>query len=75
MQFRISDTFADNLSRLSTEEQKLFKITEFNRQQNTANQCMLLQRIHKSYAKYFWSTRLDCDSRLIIHKFRLPLSS
>ena len=74
MQFRISDTFTDSLTRLTAEEQKAVKITAFDLQQNPANPGMQLHRIEKSKDKHFWSARLDCDSRLIIHKFRLHLS-
>jgi superfamily I DNA/RNA helicase/mRNA-degrading endonuclease RelE of RelBE toxin-antitoxin system len=68
MQFRISDTFTDSLSRLSADEQKAVKITAFDLQQNPANPGMQLHRIEKSKDKHFWSARVGSDLRLIVHK-------
>lgn len=68
MQFRISDTFTDSLSRLTAEEQKAVKITAFDLQQNPANPGMQLHRIEKSKDKHFWSARVGSDLRLIVHK-------
>ena len=68
MQFRISDTFTDSLSRLTADEQKAVKITAFDLQQNPANPGMQLHRIDKSKDKHFWSVRVGRDMRLIVHK-------
>ena len=68
MQFRISDTFTDSLSRLTADEQKAVKITAFDLQQNPANPGMQLHRIEKSKDKHFWSARVGSDLRLIVHK-------
>jgi superfamily I DNA/RNA helicase/mRNA-degrading endonuclease RelE of RelBE toxin-antitoxin system len=68
MNFRISDTFTDSLSRLTSEEQKAVKITAFDLQQNPANPGMQLHRIEKSKDKHFWSARVGSDLRLIVHK-------
>ncbi len=68
MQFRISDTFTDSLTRLTAEEQKAVKITAFDLQQNPANPGMQLHRIDKSKDKHFWSVRVGRDMRLIVHK-------
>ena len=68
MQFRISDTFTDSLSRLTADEQKAVKITAFDLQQNPANPGMQLHRIDKSKDKHFWSARVGSDLRLIVHK-------
>ncbi len=68
MQFRISDTFTDSLTRLTAEEQKFVKITAFDLQQNPANPGMQLHRIEKSKDKHFWSVRVGRDLRLVVHK-------
>jgi superfamily I DNA/RNA helicase/mRNA-degrading endonuclease RelE of RelBE toxin-antitoxin system len=68
MQFRISDTFTDSLTRLAADEQKQVKITAFDLQQNPANPGMQLHRIEKSKDKHFWSARVGSDLRLIVHK-------
>jgi mRNA-degrading endonuclease RelE of RelBE toxin-antitoxin system len=68
MQFRISDTFTDSLSRLTGEEQKAIKITAFDLQQNPANPGMQFHRIDKSKDQHFWSVRVGSDLRLIVHK-------
>jgi superfamily I DNA/RNA helicase/mRNA-degrading endonuclease RelE of RelBE toxin-antitoxin system len=68
MQFRISDTFTDSLTRLTADEQKAVKITAFDLQQNPANPGMQLHRIEKSKDKHFWSARVGSDLRLIVHK-------
>lgn len=68
MQFRISDTFTDSLSRLTADEQKAVKITAFDLQQNPANPGLKFHRIEKSKDKHFWSVRVGSDLRLIVHK-------
>ncbi len=68
MQFRISDTFTDSLSRLTADEQKAVKITAFDLQQNPANPGLKFHRIDKSKDKHFWSVRVGSDLRLIVHK-------
>ena len=68
MQFRISDTFTDSLSRLTADEQKAIKITAFDLQQNPASPGLSFHRIDKSKDKHFWSVRVSRDLRLIVHK-------
>lgn len=68
MQFRISDTFTESLSRLTADEQKAIKITAFDLQQNPANPGLKFHRIEKSKDKHFWSVRVGSDLRLIVHK-------
>lgn len=68
MQFRISDTFTDSLSRLTADEQKAIKITAFDLQQNPASPGLKFHRIDKSKDKHFWSVRVGSDLRLIVHK-------
>jgi superfamily I DNA/RNA helicase len=68
MQFRISDTFTDSLTRLTADEQKAVKITAFDLQQNPGNPGLKFHRIDKSKDKHFWSVRVGSDLRLIVHK-------
>lgn len=68
MQFRISDTFTDSLTRLTADEQKAVKITAFDLQQNHASPGLQFHRIDKSKDKHFWSVRVGRDLRLVIHK-------
>lgn len=68
MQFRISDTFTDSLSRLTAEEQKLVKTTAFDLQINPANPGLKFHRIDRSRDRHFWSVRVGSDLRLIVHK-------
>jgi mRNA-degrading endonuclease RelE of RelBE toxin-antitoxin system len=68
MQFRISDTFTDSLTRLTADEQKAVKITAFDLQQNPSNPGLKFHRIDKSKDKHFWSVRVGSDVRLIVHK-------
>jgi superfamily I DNA/RNA helicase len=68
MQFRISDTFTDSLTRLTADEQKAVKITAFDLQQNHASPGLQFHRIDKSKDKHFWSVRVGRDLRLVVHK-------
>jgi hypothetical protein len=45
MQFRISDTFTDSLTRLAADEQKAVKTTAFDLQVNPANPGLQFHRI------------------------------
>ena len=68
MEFRISDTFTDSLSKLTGDEQKAVKTTAFDLQMNPANPGMQFHRIDKSKDDNFWSIRVSRDIRLIVHK-------
>jgi len=68
MQFRISDTFTDSLTKLTGDEQKSVKTTAFDLQLNPGNPGMQFHRIDKSRDKSFWSVRVSRDIRLIVHK-------
>ena len=68
MEFLISDTFTDSLSRLTGDEQKTVKTTAFDLQLNPANPGMSFHKLDKSKDKNFWSVRVSGDIRLIIHK-------
>ena len=58
MQFRISDSFTDSLSRLTAEEQKQVKSTTIELQMNSADPGLLVHRIQKSKDKHFWSVQV-----------------
>lgn len=68
MEFRISDTFTDSLSRLTGEEQKAVKTTAFDLQLNSANPGMSFHKLDKAKDKNFWSVRVSSDIRLIVHR-------
>jgi mRNA-degrading endonuclease RelE of RelBE toxin-antitoxin system len=68
MEFRISDTFTDSLTKLTGDEQKAVKTTAFDLQLNPANPGMQFHRIDKARDPNFWSVRVNSDLRLIIHK-------
>jgi mRNA-degrading endonuclease RelE of RelBE toxin-antitoxin system len=68
MEFRISDTFTDSLSRLTGEEQKAVKTTAFDLQLNPANPGMSFHKLDKAKDKNFWSVRVSSDIRLIVHR-------
>ncbi|MEQ1795096.1 MAG: 3'-5' exonuclease [Nitrospira sp.] len=68
MNFRISDTFTDSLSRLTGEEQKTVKTTAFDLQLNPANPGFSFHKLDKAKDKNFWSVRVSSDIRLIVHR-------
>jgi mRNA-degrading endonuclease RelE of RelBE toxin-antitoxin system len=68
MDFRISDTFTDSLSRLTGDEQKAVKTTAFDLQMNPANPGMSFHKLDNAKDKNFWSIRVNADLRLIVHK-------
>lgn len=68
MEFRISDTFTDSLSRLTGDEQKAVKTTAFDLQLNPAHPSMSLHKVDQSKDKNFWSVRVSGDIRLIVHR-------
>ena len=68
MEFRISDTFTDSLTRLTGEEQKAVKTTAFDLQLNPANPGLRFHKLDRARDKKFWSVRVNRDVRLIVHK-------
>src|SRR5436190_23335976 len=73
MEFLIADTFTDSLARLTGDEQKAVKTTAFDLQVDPVNPGMALHRIDNAKDKNFWSARVSCDIRLIIHKTQASL--
>ncbi|MCK4618449.1 MAG: UvrD-helicase domain-containing protein [Desulfobacterales bacterium] len=70
MNFRIADTFTDNLAKLSNDEQKAVKTTAFDLQLNPANPGIQLHKIERAKDPNFCSVRVNRDIRLIVHKTR-----
>lgn len=68
MEFRIADSFADSLARLTGDEQKAVKTTAFDLQMNPASPGMQFHKLDKARDKHFWSVRVSRDIRLIVHK-------
>ena len=68
MDFRIADTFADSLAKLTGEEQKSVKTTAFDLQLNPTSPGMSFHKLDKAKDKNFWSLRVSSDIRLIVHK-------
>ncbi len=68
MIFCIADSFQTALRRLSAQEQKAVKETVFDLQMNAAAPGLQFHRIDKSKDPNFWSTRVNRDVRLIVHK-------
>lgn len=68
MQFRIADTFAKALSKLTAQEQASVKITVFDLQQDPSAPGLQFHRIDKSKDQNFWSIRANRDIRVIVHK-------
>jgi mRNA-degrading endonuclease RelE of RelBE toxin-antitoxin system len=55
MEFRIADTFSDNLARLTSEEQTAVKTTAFDLQLNPASPGMSFHKLDRAKDKNFWS--------------------
>ncbi len=68
MDFRISDTFTDSLTRLTGDEQKAVKTTAFDLQLNPANPALSFHRLDRAKDRSFWSVRVSGDIRLIVHR-------
>lgn len=68
MHFRIADTFAKALGKLTAQEQSAAKVTVFDLQQDPAAPGLQFHRIDKSKDANFWSIRSGRDVRVIVHK-------
>src|SRR5205814_812740 len=68
MEFLISDTFTESLTRLTGEEQKAAKTTAFDLQVNPESAALSFHKLEKAKDKNFWSVRVGRDIRLIVHK-------
>lgn len=68
MDFLISDTFTDSLTKLTGDEQKAVKTTAFDLQLNPASPGMSFHKLDRARDKNFWSVRVNNDIRVIVHK-------
>ncbi len=68
MEFRIAESFTNALTKLTHDEQKAVKTSAFDMQMNPAAPGLQLHRIDVSKDPNFWSTRVNRDIRIIIHK-------
>ncbi len=68
MQFRIANTFTDSLAKLNGDEQKAVKATAFDLQMNPANPGLSFHKLDRAKDKDFWSTRVNRDIHIIVHK-------
>lgn len=68
MEFRIADTFADSLSKLTGQEQKAVKTTAFDLQLNPVTPGMRFHKLDRAKDPNFCSVSINMDIRLIIHK-------
>ena len=68
MEFRISDTFVDNLGKLSNQDQKAVKTTVFDLQVNPASPGMSFHKLNHAQDPNFASVRVSSDIRLIVHQ-------
>ncbi len=64
MDFRISDTFTDSLSKLTGEEQKAIKTTAFDLQLNPENPGFSFHKLDRAKDKNFWSVRVNTNIRI-----------
>lgn len=68
MQFVIANTFQDSLARLTGEEQKAVKTAAFDLQLNPSHPSLQMHRLDKAKDPRFWSTRVNRDLRMIVHR-------
>lgn len=57
MEFRIANTFADSLARLTGDEQKAVKTTVFDLRLNPASPSLSFHKLDKAKDKNFWCAR------------------
>ena len=68
MEFRISDTFTDSLTKLTGGEQRAVKTTAFDLQINPANPGLQFHGLAKGRDRNFSSVRVSREIRLIVHR-------
>jgi superfamily I DNA/RNA helicase/mRNA-degrading endonuclease RelE of RelBE toxin-antitoxin system len=68
MEFRISDTFIDSLSKLTTQEQKAVKTTVFDLQIDPSHPGLKFHKLDRAQDSRFASVRVNRDIRLIVHR-------
>ena len=68
MQFRIADTFAASLARLTANEQRAIKTTAFDLQMDPSGPGLQLHKIEGARDRDFWSVRVSRNIRIIAHR-------
>lgn len=68
MEFRISDTFTDSLTKLTNQEQKAAKTTAFDLQLDPTISGLRFHKLDRVKDPNFWSVSVNMDLRLIVHK-------
>ncbi|MBE7383080.1 MAG: UvrD-helicase domain-containing protein [Leptolyngbya sp. SIO1E4] len=68
MEFRISDTFTDSLTKLTSQEQKAVKTTAFDLQLNPASSGLRFHKLDRVKDPNFWSVSVNMDIRIIVHR-------
>ena len=68
MQFRIANTFANSLAKLTGNEQKAAKTTAFDLQLNPARPGLQFHKLQNAQDPHFWSVRASRDVRIIVHR-------
>lgn len=68
MDLRISDSFVDSLTRLTSDEQKSVKMTVFDMQIDSTSPGLSFHRLDKAKDRNFWSVRAGADIRIIVHR-------
>jgi len=68
MNFILSSTFYDSLTRLTDDEQKAAKIAAIDVQAHLAKPGLSFHKLDKARDKNFWSVRVNSDIRIIVHK-------
>jgi hypothetical protein len=68
MEFRIADTFADAMVRLTNDEQKAVKTTVFDLQMDPSGKSLRFHKLKRARDKHFWSVSVNMDLRIIVHR-------
>ncbi len=68
MEFRISNTFTDALTKLTNQEQKAVKTTVFDLQMDPSGNSLRFHKLDKARDKNFWSVSVNIDIRIIVHR-------
>lgn len=70
MEFRISDTFADSLTKLNNDEQKLVKTTVVDLQLDPSSPGLAFHKLDRAQDARFASLRASRDLRVIVHQIQ-----
>jgi len=68
MEFRISDTFTDSLTKLTNQEQKAAKTTAFDLQLDPASPGLRFHKLSRVKDPNFCSVSVNMDLRIIVHR-------